>query len=71
MPTDDETKVKFLRHDLLVKVVVLGDAKVGKSSLIRRFIEDTFPTEYVETLALDFKTKIIESNEKNIKLQLW
>ena len=69
--TDAEEQAKFLRHDQLLKVVVLGDAKAGKSSLVRRFAEDTFSEEYVETLAVAFKTKIIELNEKRIKLQIW
>ena len=59
------------RHDHLFKVVVLGDAKVGKTSLLASFTGSKFTEEYLPTLAVDFKTKVLTYNDKNIKLQIW
>jgi len=63
---------RSIRHDHLFKVVVLGDAKVGKTSLVAAFTgSNKFSEEYLPTLAVDFKTKVLSHNEKNIKLQIW
>ena len=58
-------------YDYLFKVVLLGDAQVGKTSLLKRFTEDTFSQEYLNTIGVDFKTKLISHKEKTIKLQIW
>eukprot|EP00093_Oithona_nana_P013179 13179.XXX_370663_368964_1 [CDS] Oithona nana genome sequencing. len=62
---------KLVRYDYLFKVVLLGDAQVGKTSLLKRFTEDTFSSEYLNTIGVDFKTKLISHKEKTIKLQIW
>lgn len=67
----EDKEIKFLRHDFLFKVVVLGDTKAGKSCLVRKFVDDTFSEDYLPTIAVDFKTKILEQNGKTIKLQIW
>ena len=67
----EEEKVAFLRHDFLYKVVILGDTKAGKTSLVRKFTENKFTEEYFPTFAVDFKTKVLTVNGKTIKLQIW
>lgn len=59
-------------YDHLFKVVLVGDAKVGKSVLLSRFADNQFTESYVSTIGVDFKNKTIElDNNKKIKLQLW
>ena len=69
----EKSEVKCQRHDHLFKVVVLGDAKVGKTSLVASFTggSNKFTEDYLPTLAVDFKTKVLSYNGKNIKLQIW
>ena len=62
---------KLVRYDLLFKVVLLGDARVGKTSLLKRFVENTFTSDYINTIGVDFKTKLVSLKEKTIKLQIW
>ncbi|CAH6722736.1 GTP-binding protein Ypt6p [[Candida] jaroonii] len=54
------------------KIVFLGDQGVGKTSLITRFMYDTFDDQYQATIGIDFlsKTMYLEDN-KTIRLQLW
>lgn len=54
------------------KIVFLGDQGVGKTSLITRFMYDTFEEQYSATIGIDFlsKTMYLEDN-KTIRLQLW
>jgi GTPase SAR1 family protein len=39
------------------KIVLIGDSSVGKSSLLRRFADDTFEESYLATIGVDFKFK--------------
>ena len=54
------------------KVVLLGDESSGKTSVIRRAIEDKFSKEYEATLGVDLFTKTISiPDRKDIRLQVW
>ncbi|EGZ13697.1 hypothetical protein PHYSODRAFT_513477 [Phytophthora sojae] len=55
-----------------MKVLIVGNARCGKTSTIRRFTQDEFNEEYVSTIGADFVEKIIEYDEHlTISLQLW
>ena len=58
-------------YDYLFKILVIGDYEVGKTSLITRFSQDIFSEDNFLTIAIDFKTKIIEIDNKLIKVALW
>ena len=58
-------------YDYLFKILVIGDYKVGKTSLITRFSQDIFSEDNFLTIAIDFKTKIIEIDNKLILVALW
>lgn len=53
------------------KLVFLGDIFVGKSSIISRFMYDTFEGDYQATIGIDFLSKTMEVNGKTVRLQLW
>jgi small GTP-binding protein len=58
--------------ELSFKVIVIGPAAVGKSSLIRRFVENKFTLQYKFTIGVDFSTKIIEYEpEKKARVTIW
>lgn len=59
------------QHDFLAKILVIGDGGVGKTSLITRFTEQKFINSYTATIGVDFKSRIIKCQNKNIKLQIW
>eukprot|EP00795_Rhopilema_esculentum_P005116 gene5116-236_t len=59
-------------YDYLFTVCVLGDELVGKSSLIRRYVEGTFSSAPTHpTVGIDFKLKYLRLNDQKILLQLW
>ncbi|MFX1388511.1 MAG: Rab family GTPase [Promethearchaeota archaeon] len=58
--------------ELLFKVIVIGPAAVGKSSLIRRFVEEKFTLQYKFTIGVDFSSKLIEYRpDKKARLIIW
>lgn len=57
----------YLRY----KLVFLGDQSVGKTSIITRFMYDTFDTAYQATIGIDFLTKVMYLDDRTIRLQLW
>ena len=57
--------------DVKYKIMVLGESKVGKTSLIKRFTKDQFGGVYLTTVGMDFQDKIIEIEDKKIRLQVW
>eukprot|EP01071_Lankesteria_metandrocarpae_P010009 Lankesteria_metandrocarpae@DN5271_c0_g1_i1.p1 len=60
-----------LQYDHLVKLLLLGDSAVGKSSLLLRFCEDKFRSAHVLTIGVDFKSKIVDADGEKVKLQIW
>mmetsp|Transcript_32293 Transcript_32293/g.53384 ORF Transcript_32293/g.53384 Transcript_32293/m.53384 type:complete len:618 (+) Transcript_32293:54-1907(+) len=53
------------------KLLVVGDAGVGKTCLITRFVDDTFTSTSKSTIGVDFKATSIEMDGKNVSLQVW
>ncbi|KAG1698972.1 hypothetical protein DVH05_014345 [Phytophthora capsici] len=57
---------------VIMKVLIVGNARCGKTSTIRRFTRGDFSEEYVSTIGADFVEKLIEYDEQlTISLQLW
>jgi len=59
-----------LGYDYLIKLMLIGDSAVGKSSLLLRFSDDTFDLSGTPTIGIDFKLRTIDLDGKKIKLQL-
>ncbi|MFX1299668.1 MAG: Rab family GTPase [Promethearchaeota archaeon] len=58
--------------EVVYKVIVVGDAGVGKTSLARRYTTGQFDESYLFTLGVDFFTKQITLKDKfNIKLVIY
>ncbi len=65
-------------YDYLFKVVLVGNSSVGKSSLLRRFADDSFQESYLATIGVDFRFKYFFYHKRSItvegnvvKLQIW
>ena len=55
-----------------IKVLVLGNSAVGKSSIIVKYIDNKFSLNYMSTLGIDFKQKNIKlKNGKEISLRIF
>ncbi|KAJ1143663.1 hypothetical protein NDU88_009968 [Pleurodeles waltl] len=59
-------------HDHLFKVLIVGDATVGKTSLVQRYSNDSFTKHYKSTVGVDFALKVLQwSDSETVRLQLW
>jgi len=68
---DIDTKSTLEDYDIKLKIMVLGESMVGKTSLITRYTNDKFGGRYLCTVGIDFQKKKIEKNGKKVLLQIW
>ncbi|XP_023028986.1 ras-related protein Rab-18-B [Leptinotarsa decemlineata] len=54
-----------------LKILIIGESGVGKSSLLLRFTEDNFDPEQTLTIGVDFKTKKLNIDGNTVKLAIW
>ena len=57
-------------REYLFKILLLGDASVGKSCIITRYVDNTFSQNTMNTIGVEFKLKKIVVDNKNITLQI-
>jgi len=62
---------KIPSYDFTFKILLLGDASVGKTSFTKRFCYNLFNPSERLTIGVDFHVKTIDLHGKKIKLQIW
>jgi small GTP-binding protein len=53
------------------KVCLLGDFAVGKTSLVRRFVEGRFDDKYLSTIGVKVSRKTVERESGSLNMILW
>ena len=64
----DEPGVK---EEFKFKVVIVGDSGVGKTNLVKRFINDSFSKDSKATVGVEFMSKNYSINGKIFKIEIW
>jgi len=65
-------ELQMSEFDHLLKLLVLGESNVGKSSLVLRYVESSFSDMYISTIGVDFKFKQFKTSDgKTVKIQIW
>ncbi|GMH81101.1 hypothetical protein TrST_g8670 [Triparma strigata] len=59
------------RKKVLLKIIILGDSGVGKTSLMNQYVSKRFTSQYKATIGADFLTKEIMVDDKLVTLQIW
>ena len=54
-----------------IKVILLGETAVGKTSIIKRYYENTFEESQASTLSMSFVEKTVEIDNQKYKLVIW
>ena len=53
------------------KFIIVGDYEVGKTSIVRRFVDDKFSKDYRATLGLNILTHSLEFMDNEVSIALW
>ncbi|KAH8264554.1 ras-related protein Rab7 [Drosophila kikkawai] len=59
------------RKKSLLKVIILGDSSVGKTSLMNQYVNKRFSNQYKATIGADFCTKEVVVNDRVVTMQIW
>jgi small GTP-binding protein len=59
------------KYDFSIRLLLIGDSNVGKSSILTRFVEDTFNSSFITTVGIDFRTIFVHAGDKTIRVQIW
>ncbi len=65
-------KITMIKEqDYIFKIVLVGNQGVGKSSLFLRFCDNNFIENYLTTIGVDFRFRMLDVDDKVCKLQIW
>ena len=65
--TDEDKK----DSDITIKLLLIGNAYVGKTLIVQKFIDNTFSKSTVSTIGVDLQSKVIDINGKKVKYLIW
>ncbi|BEI80177.1 hypothetical protein CcaverHIS002_0107060 [Cutaneotrichosporon cavernicola] len=59
------------RNAVVLKVGMVGDAGIGKTSLMVKYVEGSFDEDYIQTLGVNFMEKAITIRNTEITFSIW
>ena len=60
-----------MTYDERIQLIMVGESGVGKTSLIRRYTNNIFNTNHLETIGIEFFNKEERINDQIIQIKLW
>ena len=57
--------------ELAIKILIIGDSRVGNTSLLLEYGDKYFPEEHISTIGVEYKEKVESRDGFNIRLQIW
>jgi len=68
---EDSDDTKDMMNWTMHKVILIGDSSVGKTSILSRFSDQIFNSNFISTVGIDFKVKKVKRDKRKVKLQIW
>ncbi|KAK7205990.1 small GTPase [Myxozyma melibiosi] len=59
------------KNAVVIKVGMIGDAQIGKTSLMVKYVEGSFDEDYIQTLGVNFMEKTISIRDTDITFSIW
>ncbi len=69
--SDAHSKGRGGDFDVQLKILLIGDSGVGKTSLLQRYTSDAFSSSFISTIGIDFKTKLLTIDDTRARCQIW
>jgi small GTP-binding protein len=60
-----------MNYDEKCQLLIIGDSTVGKTSMLTRYVEDKFSSQFLATAGIDFFTKDETLSGKKIRIKIW
>ena len=57
--------------ELNIKLLIVGDSNVGKTSLLLQYTDNYYPDQHTATIGFEYKIKTFQYKDYKIKLQIW
>ena len=57
--------------NIIFKILTLGEGGVGKTAILKRYVENKFEKHHLATIGIDYQSKTIKIKNKEIKLKIW
>ena len=72
----EEIKIERLKGDIKtydrsIKVILIGDSKVGKTNILNRLVNNEFNAKHIPSLSLEYYNHSIKINNYIIRMQIW
>ena len=72
----EEIKIERLKGDIKtydrsIKVILIGDSKVGKTNILNRLVNNEFNDKHIPSLSLEYYNHSIKINNYIIRMQIW
>jgi len=68
---DDLLEKRKKKKKVTVKVGMVGDSQIGKTSLMVKYVEGNFNEDYIQTLGVNFMQKTISLKNADITFSIW
>ena len=68
---EPETETSSFGYDMIFKLILIGDAAVGKTNILSKYLRNEFDPNSKSTVGVEFGTKNVTLENNKIKLQIW
>ena len=66
-----EAEASLMKEEYKFKIIIVGDSGVGKTNLVKRFIQNTFSSNTLATVGVEFFSNNYYINDKLFKIEMW
>eukprot|EP01041_Mallomonas_annulata_P003492 gene3492-6950_t len=66
-----DSEILGSRNNIVIKIGMVGEAQVGKTTLMVKYVENKFDEDYIQTLGVNFMEKTVTVRNTEITFSIW
>ena len=66
MNDNEDNDSESSQNQISLKILIIGDTLVGKTSILLKYVDHIFPEEHIATIGVEYKDKYIIKDNYNI-----